>query len=308
MGAQAPTNIRIMQIAIVGLGRMGQGVARRLLRAGHTVHAYNRTYAKTDALASDGAVPYASLRELVQGMPGPRSIWMYLPSGDVTVEHMDELLELLEQGDTLIDGGNSHFKTSAVYAAKAQSKGIGWLDVGTSGGIGGETVGYCLMIGGEPAVVEAHHPLLESVAGEQAWTRVGPPSSGHYVKMVHNAIEYGMLEAYAEGMAVLEDGSFSGQLDLPAVTSVWQQGSIITSRIGGWVDETYHSETLLPQARTEVEENGESRWTVQEAIDQRISVPVLADSLFVRFASQGRHPIAAKVTNAVRSLFGGHKL
>ena len=297
-----------MQIAIIGLGRMGQGVARRLLKRKHTVHAYNRTYIKTDALAAEGAVPHASLSDLVEGMERPRSIWLYLPSGEVTTEHLNELLELLQPGDTLIDGGNSHFSNSRLYAGKAEANGVGWLDVGTSGGIGGEIDGYCLMIGGNETTIQTHQPLFDTVAGERAWTRVGPAGAGHYVKMVHNAIEYGMLEAYAEGMAVLEDGTYSHQLDLPAVTSVWQRGSIITSRIGGWVEEAYHHENILENARTEVEENGESRWTVQEAIEQRISVPVLAESLFVRFISQGRHPIAAKLTNAMRSLFGGHKL
>jgi 6-phosphogluconate dehydrogenase len=297
-----------MHVGIIGLGRMGNGVARRLMRGGHTVVAFNRTFAKTEALATEGAIAAPSLRELVEKLPAPRVVWLYLPSGDVTREHLDELFGLLQPGDTIMDGGNSRFADSVVAAAEAEGKGMHWLDVGTSGGLGGETAGYCLMVGGENAHYSTLQSLWDAVAQPGGSVLAGPAGAGHYTKMVHNGIEYGILQAYAEGVALLQDGTMSGKIDLGAVANVWQKGSIIESRIGGWSAEALNDSQLLDAAKLDIDENGESRWTVQEAVEARVAVPVISSALFARFSSQGKHPIANKLTNAVRNLFGGHAL
>lgn len=287
---------------------MGSGVALRLTRAGHQVVVYNRTYAKTEALMEQGMEGVRSIEDLVLALPTPRTVWLYLPAGDVTCDHLATLRGLLSPGDTLIDGGNSRFLDSIEEAAKAKEAGLGWLDVGTSGGIGGLEAGYCLMAGGERELFDRLQPIWEAVAQPNGYVLAGRAGSGHYVKMIHNAIEYGILQAYAEGIALMEAGELGAQIDEGAVADVWQQGSIITSRIGGWVTEALHAPGMIDGARLIVEDNGESRWALQEAIERRVPSPVLAAALFARFATQGMHPRAAQLTNAVRNLFGGHSL
>ena len=297
-----------MNIGLIGAGRMGSGVASRLMRAGHRVVVYNRTFAKTQELINQGMEGVKTVEELIAALPTPRVIWLYLPAGDVTQEHLAKLRSLLSAGDSLIDGGNSRFSDSLQEAAAAQAAGLGWLDVGTSGGIGGLEAGYCLMIGGDRELFNHLQPLWQAVAGPEGFALTGPAGTGHYTKMVHNAIEYGMLQAYAEGIALLEAGELGAQIDEQAVVAVWQRGSIITSRIGGWVAEALHTPDTLQGAKLVIEDNGESRWALEEAIERRVASPVLAAALFARFATQGLHPRSAQLTNTVRNLFGGHSL
>ena len=287
---------------------MGSGVALRLTKAGHRVVVYNRTYAKTESLIAQGTEGVKTLEELVLALPAPRVVWLYLPAGNVTKEHLASLRALLQSGDTLIDGGNSRFADTLKEAALAKAAGINWLDVGTSGGIGGLEDGYCLMAGGVPAVYDELKELWEAVAQPEGSVLAGPAGCGHYVKMVHNAIEYGMLQAYAEGIALLEAGELGAQINERAVAHVWQKGSIITSRIGGWVSQALDDPQMMDSAKLLVEDNGESRWALEEAIERHVASPVLAAALFARFATQGTHPRAAKLTNSVRNLFGGHSL
>lgn len=297
-----------MNIGLIGAGRMGSGVALRLTRAGHRVVVYNRTYAKTEGLIEQGTEGVKTLEELISALPAPRLIWLYLPSGSVTKEHLATLRGLLSAGDVLLDGGNSRFSDTLVEAAACREKGISWLDVGTSGGIGGLEAGYCLMIGGEPETFAELTPVWEAVAQPGGYVLAGPAGCGHYTKMVHNAIEYGMLQAYAEGVALLEAGELGPKINEQAVADVWQQGSIITSRIGGWVAEALHNPSMLDSAKLLIEDNGESRWALEEAIEQHVPAPVMAAALFARFSTQGVHPRGIKIVNAVRNLFGGHTL
>jgi len=297
-----------MDIGIIGLGKMGHGVASRLLEAGHRVVAFNRSFDKTSELAEHGAVATKSLQELVTALPAPRTVWTYLPAGDITQEHQEELLELLEAGDTLLDGGNSNFHLSIAMAERCKAKGIHWGDVGTSGGISGAKEGYCLMIGTDNETFTRLMPLWEAVAQKEAFARVGESGGGHYVKMVHNAIEYGMLQAFGEGMNLLEQGSFAGQIDLSAATGVWTHGSIIRSRIGDLVHEAYQKPELLKDARTAIDDNGMARWTVDEAIATATPLPSITASLFARFTSRQENHPGNKLISAVRHLFGGHPL
>ena len=295
-----------MKVGIVGIGKMGKGVATRLIKGGHEVVAFNRTFEKAAALT--GATAVHTLEELVAALPAPRVVWMYLPF-KVTKEPAEELIALLEPGDTLVDGGNSNPWASNRFSQLCAEKGIEWADVGTSGGTGGEENGYCLMIGTSPKTFERLQPLWQAVAQPEGYAHVGRAFTGHYVKMVHNAIEYGMMQAFAEGMSLLENANAGGdEIDLQAVTQVWKHGSIISSRIGDWVAEAYEHPELLEQASSSVEENGMARWAVLDGTSQGVPTPVIAASLFARQTSQGKADKSSRLLNAVRHLFGGHSL
>ena len=296
-----------MDIGIIGLGRMGAGVAERLLAGGHRVVAYNRTAAKTHALADEhGAVATESLAELVSTLQAPRTVWLYLPAGAVTEEHLLELQGLLEAGDVVLDGGNSNFHLSATRAATLGEKGIDFLDVGTSGGIAGREVGYCLMIGGSPEQYGRLEPAWKSVAIDGGYRLMGPVGSGHYVKMVHNAVEYGMMQAYGEGMQLLNDGSYAGKLDLAEIADLWEHGSIVRSFLGGLLRDALKDDGTLANVQGVVADSGEGRWSVEEALQAGIPVPVFTAALFARYSSRMTSPVAAKVVAVLRTRFGGH--
>ncbi|MBU6388901.1 decarboxylating 6-phosphogluconate dehydrogenase [Patescibacteria group bacterium] len=298
-----------MQVGIIGLGRMGNGVATRLLHSGHQVVAYNRSGDKTERLVAEtGAVGAFSLSELVQKLEKPRTVWLYLPAGEVTDEHIAELAELLEAGDCIIDGGNSRYTETLVRASELASRGIEFIDVGTSGGLAGQERGYCLMIGGKKEVVDRYTPLWEAVAMADGYKRVGPIGAGHYVKMVHNGIEYGMMQAYGEGLHVLNASHFGAELNLADVTAVWQRGSIITSYLGELLAEAMAEDAKLESIGPRIDDNGEGRWTVQEAIDLGVPVPVIAASIFVRSASKQENNFSNRVVAILRNKFGGHKV
>ena len=285
---------------------MGNGVALRLVEGGHRVVAYNRSQDKVEAIKQQGAEGATSVAELVQMLPKPRTVWLYLPSGDVTLEHASELLDLLEAGDTLIDGGNSKFLDSMALAARCNEKGISFMDVGTSGGIVGRTEGYCLMVGAAQDVYDRHAEAWKAVAQEGGCARVGQNGAGHYVKMIHNAVEYGMMQAYAEGMELLASREGEMEISLPTVTEVWQHGSIVRSFLGGLLAEAVAEESHLDSIGSSIADNGEAKWSLLEALDKAVPVPVIAASLFARYASRNKGTLAEKTINVLRNKFGGH--
>ncbi|MFQ5998469.1 MAG: phosphogluconate dehydrogenase (NAD(+)-dependent, decarboxylating) [Candidatus Bathyarchaeia archaeon] len=301
-----------MEIGMIGLGRMGANLARRLARAGHQVIVYNRTSEKAYALAKEEKAVNAvgSLAEMVKQLKPPRTTWIMVPAGDATEKMIDDLLKILSKDDVLIDGGNSHYKDTVRRAIKVKAQGVNFLDVGTSGGIWGLPEGYSMMIGGEKAVVERLRPLFETLAPgrDKGWGHVGPSGSGHFVKMVHNGIEYGLMEAFAEGFDVLRSKKeFS--LDLHNIAEIWRYGSVVRS----WLLDLTSSALAeggqdLADIKGWVADTGEGRWTVAEAIDQDVPTPIITLSLMMRFVSRREESYAAKLLAAMRQRFGGHSI
>jgi 6-phosphogluconate dehydrogenase len=294
-----------MQIGFVGLGRMGANMVRRLLRDGHEVVAYNRTPEKTKEIAGEGAVAAFSIEELVSKLDAPRAVWIMVPAGDATEAQIAELMEHLEPGDTIVDGGNTNFHDDQRRQPELAKKGIGYIDAGTSGGIWGLQVGYCLMVGGEPAVVEPLEPIFKSLAPEGGYLHVGGPGAGHYVKMVHNGIEYGLMQAYAEGFEIMHASSY--ELDLAAISELWMQGSVVRSWLLELAGRAFRANGQdLDNLKGWVADSGEGRWTVQEAIDRDVPAPIITLSLLTRFRSRQDDSYGAKVLAALRNEFGGH--
>jgi 6-phosphogluconate dehydrogenase len=294
-----------MEIGFVGLGRMGGNMVHRLRRDGdHRVVAYDPNQQARDTVAAFGALSVESLEQLAGKLSKPRAVWIMVPAGDITDQTIDRLLGLLEPGDTIIDGGNSRYTASIDHGKRCKAKGVDFIDAGTSGGIWGLQVGYCLMVGGERASVERLHPIFETLAPPDGFLHVGPVGAGHYVKMVHNGIEYGMLQAYAEGFDILDACQFD--LDLRAVAHLWNQGSVVRSWLLELAERAFERDPELSRIRGYVEDSGEGRWTVEEAIDLRIPAPTLALSLFARFDSRRDDSFANKVIAALRNEFGGH--
>ncbi len=297
-----------MDLAMIGLGRMGDNMAIRLLRGGHRVIAWNRTYAKTEVLAREhGAIPTKTFVEVVDGLKPPRVIWLMLPSGDVTETALDNFLLLLSPGDIIIDGGNSNFHDSIRRAQKVSDKGMHFLDCGTSGGVWGLKVGYCVMVGGEKAIFDYCEPIFKTLAPENGYAYMGASGSGHFVKMVHNGIEYGMLQAYGEGFEILHASQFN--LDLHKIAALWNQGSVVRSWLLELAENAFQAEgTDLKGIRGFVEDSGEGRWTVQQAIDTNVPAPIITLSLLERFRSRQDESFSAKVIAALRNQFGGHAI
>lgn len=295
-----------MRLAIIGLGRMGMNMARRLLQKGHEVVAYNRTSAKTDELAQEGAIPAYSLQEVVEKLTQPRVMWVMLPAGKTVDEHLSELAGLAQAGDILIEGGNSNFHDDQRRAAELASRGLAYLDAGVSGGIWGLTVGYCLMIGGSREAFEHCKPIFESLAPPEGCLHCGPVGAGHFVKMIHNGIEYGMMQAYAEGFQILEDSEFSDHFDYQKISHLWNQGSVVRSWLLELAEDAFAKSGRLMDIQGYVEDSGEGRWTVQEAIASSTPAPVLTLSLFERFRSRRENTFADRVLAALRREFGGH--
>jgi 6-phosphogluconate dehydrogenase len=320
-----------MQIGMVGLGRMGGNMARRLLRSGHEVFGYNRTPEHTRHLAAEGVVAAYSLAEFVQRLRPPRVCWLMVPAGSATESAVQSLSELLAAGDTIIDGGNSYFKDDVRRARELRTKGINYLDVGTSGGVWGLERGYCLMIGGDADTVKRLDPLFRALApgqgdiartpgrpaekgtAEQGYLHCGPAGAGHFVKMVHNGIEYGVMQAYAEGLDILHSansaslpGHLRFQFDLAEITEVWRRGSVI----GSWLLDLTASALIeyphLEKYSGYVQDSGEGRWTVQAAIEEAVPANVLSAALYARFRSRREQSFADRVLSAMREKFGGH--
>jgi 6-phosphogluconate dehydrogenase len=296
-----------MQIGFVGLGRMGANMVRRLLRDGHEVVAYNRTPEKTKEIAGEGAVPAFSIEELVSKLKAPRAVWIMVPAGDATEAQIAELLEHLEKGDTIVDGGNTNFHDDQRRHPDLKARGINYIDAGTSGGIWGLQVGYCLMVGGDREAVEPLEPIFKSLAPEGGYLHVGGPGAGHYVKMVHNGIEYGLMEAYAEGFELMKHSQFD--LDLEEIAGIWRYGSVVRSWLLDLLYEAFKTNgSNLELIAPYVEDSGEGRWTINEAINQGVPVPAIASALFARFASRDEINFGAKVQAALRNQFGGHAI
>jgi 6-phosphogluconate dehydrogenase len=284
-----------MQLGMIGLGRMGGNMAERLTERGHDVKTYDP---QVDSTAS-------SLEELRDQLDAPRSFWMMVPAGKITEDTFQELLRVGAPGDVVVDGGNSNFRDSQRRYAAAKEKGIKFLDCGTSGGIWGLSVGYCLMVGGDDDAVAQVEPVFRDLAPEDGYAHVGGAGAGHFVKMVHNGIEYGLMQSYAEGFEVMKSSEFD--LDLHEISGIWRYGSVVRS----WLLELLHAAfekegSQLEKIRGYVEDSGEGRWTIAEAIAENVPAPVITAALFARFASRQEESFAAKVNAALRNQFGGH--
>jgi 6-phosphogluconate dehydrogenase len=281
---------------MVGLGRMGAGMTERLGLAGYEIKSFDPQVESRTA---------ASLAELVGQLEAPRAVWLMIPAGKITEDSFHELLGLLDTGDTIVDGGNSNFRDSQRRHAEAAAKGIHFVDAGVSGGIWGLEVGFCLMVGGEQEPVARLEPIFTALAPENGYAHVGASGAGHFTKMVHNGIEYGLMQAYAEGFEVMKASEFD--LDLEQVAGIWRYGSVVRS----WLLELLHDAfdkhgSGLDTIKGYVEDSGEGRWTIAEAIAEDVPVPVITAALFARFASRQDESFAAKVNAALRNEFGGH--
>jgi 6-phosphogluconate dehydrogenase len=293
-----------MEIGFIGLGRMGANMVRRLLLGGHRVVAWNRTAEKTSEIVSEGAEGAYSLQELVEKLQTPRIVWTMVPAGQATDDMINDLVPLLSQGDIIIDGGNSNYKDSMRRGKDLTAKGFQFMDAGTSGGIWGLKVGYCLMVGGEQSTFNHVEPLLKTLAPPDGYMLCGPVGAGHFVKMVHNGIEYGMLQAYGEGFEILNAGPYN--LDLHAIAHLWNQGSVVRSWLLELAEDAFQRDGKLEHIKGYVADSGEGRWTVQQAIDTDVPAPVITISLLERFRSRQDESFTAKVIAALRNEFGGH--
>jgi 6-phosphogluconate dehydrogenase len=295
-----------MELAILGLGRMGGNMVRRLLRDDHRVVAYNRSPDPIKAAEQDGAIGAYTLQEVVDRLSPPRVVWMMVPAGDPVDRMIDHYLSMLDEGDILIDGGNSNWKQSVARAERVREAGINYLDIGVSGGIWGLEVGYCLMIGGDDESFRHVEPAFRTLAPENGYRLVGPNGAGHFAKMIHNGIEYGMLQAYAEGFELLESSPYD--YDLRELSQLWNTGSVVRSWLLELAELAFEHDPKLESIRGYVEDSGEGRWTIQQAIDAAVPAPVLTLSLMARFSSRQDDSFAAKVVAALRREFGGHSV
>ena len=298
-----------MELAMIGLGKMGGNMARRLIGGGHTVVAWARKPEAVNALVAEGAVGAESLEDAVRKLSAPRVVWVMVPSGGPTESTVEGLSGLLEEGDTVVDGGNSNYHDTVRRGAMLAERGIRYVDVGTSGGIWGLTEGYSMMVGGETGAVEGLKPALETLApaADRGWGHVGPGGSGHFVKMVHNGIEYGMMQAYAEGFALMRRKEEFG-LDLHQISEIWRDGSVVRSWLLDLTARALSEDADLEGLAPYVQDSGEGRWTVVEAIELGVAVPVITTALEQRFSSREADNYANKLLNAMRNQFGGHEL
>jgi 6-phosphogluconate dehydrogenase len=294
-----------MEIGLIGLGRMGAGMARRLVRAGHRVVVNNRSPDPIKELEADGAIGAYSVEALVGALTPPRAIYIMLPAGDVTERMIATLVPLLAPGDTIIDGGNTNFHDDLRRAGELKAHGINYVDQGTSGGIWGLEKGFCLMVGGEPEVVRRLEPVFVALAPEDGYAHVGPVGAGHFVKMVHNGVEYGMMQAYAEGFEIMR-AKRDFDLDLRQIAAVWNHGSVVRSWLLELAEAAFGQDPDLAGIKGYVQDSGEGRWTIQAAIDADVPAPVITLALFERFHSRQPESFAAKVLAALRNQFGGH--
>jgi 6-phosphogluconate dehydrogenase len=295
-----------MQLAMIGLGRMGMNMARRLLGGGHQVVAYNRTPEKTKQLEKEGAIAAYSLPEVVDHLIPPRIAWIMLPAGSAVDDHIGQLRDLLSPGDVVVEGGNSFYKDDIRRAEVLAEKAVRFVDAGVSGGIWGLEKGYCLMIGGPKEAFEYLEPLFRTLAPENGYLHCGETGAGHFVKMVHNGIEYGMMQAYGEGFQLLHSSPYSDTLNYQAVAHLWNQGSVIRSWLLELAEAAFSKSRNLSDITGYVADSGEGRWTVQQAIEAGVSTPVIALSLMRRFSSQEPDAFSDRVVAALRREFGGH--
>jgi 6-phosphogluconate dehydrogenase len=285
-----------MQLGMIGLGRMGAGMTERLRKGGHDVKSYDPNVESRTA---------ATLEQLKSELEAPRAFWMMIPAGTITEDVCQQLLALVDEGDTIVDGGNSNFRDSQRRHADAQQRGIHFVDAGVSGGIWGLEVGFCLMVGGDDEPVKRLEPIFTTLAPENGYAHVGPSGAGHFVKMVHNGIEYGLMQSYAEGFEIMEHSEF--EVDPHQISGIWRNGSVVRS----WLLELLHAAfeqhgSKLDDIAPYVEDSGEGRWTINEAINENVPAPVITASLFARFQSRDEIKFSARVAAALRQQFGGH--
>ncbi len=321
-----------MQLGIVGLGRMGGNIARRLMLNGHTTVVFDRDEASRSVLAKEGSTAVADLAAMVAAMDKPRAIWVMLPAGDPTEETIEVLSGLLDADDVIIDGGNTFYKDDVRRAKALTAKGLHYVDVGTSGGVWGLERGYCMMIGGETDIVRRLDPLFETLApgygsvertkgrdsaddrAERGYIHAGPAGSGHFVKMIHNGIEYGMMQAFAEGFDILKQKNSENlpvdqrfDLNMADIAEVWRRGSVVSSWLLDLTADALATDPKLDAYSGAVADSGEGRWTIEAAMEQAVPVPVLSSALFARFRSRQKGSYADKLLSAMRFGFGGHK-
>jgi 6-phosphogluconate dehydrogenase len=320
-----------MQLGMVGLGKMGANMTRRLMRGGHQLVVSDLSTEAVKELAGEGAMGSSSLQDLVQKLSTPRAVWIMVPAGDPTEQTVEKLASFLSGGDTIIDGGNSYFKDDVRRAKSLQARGIHYVDVGTSGGVWGIDRGYCMMIGGPKEAVQRLDPIFKTLApgigdiprtpgreklggtAEEGYLHCGPSGSGHFVKMVHNGIEYGIMQAYAEGFDIFKNATSQElpaelrfDLNLPDIAEVWRRGSVISSWLLDLTSMALAENPTLSEYTGFVHDSGEGRWTIQAAVDEAVPVDVLSAALFVRFRSRQEHTFAEKMLSAMRQKFGGH--
>lgn len=297
-----------MKIGFVGLGKMGMNMVTRLMQAGHDVVALDQDIQKCAEIEKKGAKIARTTKDLVALLPSPRLVWLMVPAGDVTKQVMADLAGVLQAGDTLVDGGNSYFRDTLSRSEQLLQKGIHLLDAGTSGGIWGLQKGYCLMVGGDKNAFDRAVPVFQALAPVDGCLHVGPCGAGHYAKMVHNAIEYGMMQAYGEGFAMLDaaDRQMGYAYDLPAVAHLWGQGSVVRSWLLELLEGALKEDPGLSRIAGVVQDSGEGRWTAKEAIDASVPTPVLTAALQMRFVSRLPNAFSARVCSALRNQFGGH--
>jgi 6-phosphogluconate dehydrogenase len=298
-----------MEIAMIGLGRMGANMAQRLMRGGHKVVGYDPAEAARALLEKNGAQTAASLEQMVAKLKAPRVVWLMVPAGEITDSTITNLVPLLAAGDTIIDGGNSNYRDTQRRAAAVAARKIQYVDSGTSGGVWGLAEGYSLMIGGDEAAVERLRPIFETLAPakDQGWGRVGPVGSGHYTKMVHNGIEYGLMQAYAEGFSILQHKD-EFKLDLHQVAEIWRYGSVVRSWLLDLTAIALDKNPTLAGIAPYVADSGEGRWTVADAIELGVSAPVITLSLLERLRSRDNDSFTDKLLAAMRNQFGGHEI
>jgi 6-phosphogluconate dehydrogenase len=298
-----------MELGMVGLGRMGANMAERLLRGGHRVVGFDPNAQARASLEAKGAASAGSLEELVAKLPVPRTLWLMVPAGAITDQTIEKLLPLLAPGDAIVDGGNSNYKDTQRRAAQAAARKIDYVDSGTSGGIWGLAEGYSLMIGGDKAAVERLTPIFQTLAPakDSGWGHVGPVGSGHYTKMIHNGIEYGLMQAYAEGFAILQHKT-EFALDLHQVAEIWRNGSVVRSWLLDLTADALAKNPQMSGIAPHVDDSGEGRWTVAEAIDLNVPAPVITASLLERLRSRDDDSYADKLLAALRNEFGGHAI
>ena len=302
-----------MEIGMIGLGRMGGNMVRRLMKGGHTCVVYDRGADVVAAYAKEGATPAKSVGDLVSKLQKPRAVWIMVPAGGPTESTVQELAGVLEAGDTIIDGGNSFFKDDVRRSKEVGKKGIHYVDAGTSGGVWGVDRGYCLMVGGPKEAVSRVEPVLKTLAPADGYAHVGPAGAGHYVKMVHNGIEYGLMQAYAEGFDIFKGTASKDlpeecryELDVAQIAEVWRRGSVVSSWLLDLTAMALLEQGDLGRYSGFVQDSGEGRWTVVAAVEQAVPAEVLTAALYTRFRSRQDHTFAEKVLSAMREKFGGH--
>lgn len=298
-----------MQLGLIGLGKMGANMNLRLLQGGHEMLVWNRSEGPRKAAAEAGAIATETVEELVSKLDAPRVAWVMVPAGDVTEDMIKQLIGLLSPGDIIIDGGNSNYKDTIRNAAMVEAAGLDFVDVGTSGGVWGLKEGYSLMIGGKDEVVEKLRPIFETLAPGKdfGWGHVGPHGAGHFVKMVHNGIEYGMMQAFAEGFEIMKSKE-ELNLDVHQISEIWQYGSVVRSWLLELISNALAGDADLSTIKPWVADSGEGRWTVTEAIDLDVPAPVISLSLMMRFVSRQDNSYSAKLLSAMRNQFGGHEM